>query len=208
MVVLADFCVAFFALIAHSCAGSPRPISPNQRFLSAPLLDADHVARGIAERAVADAVRLLGRLLDHLGAAALQLREGAVEVGGGQVDAEVAALGHELEDGAALVFGDAGDGRRVQDDGRVGLVGGADRDPAHPAVSDVIADLEAEGVAVEGQGGVRVGVRKEARVNGDVHGSHASCGSAAGASRFLIGLVTCFATHGAIPAVARASWSR
>jgi hypothetical protein len=27
-----------------------------------------------------------------------------------------------------------------------------------------------------------------------------------GASRFLIGLVTCFATHDGIPAVARASW--
>jgi hypothetical protein len=34
-------------------------------------------------------------------------------------------------------------GRRLQDDGRAGLVGGADRDPAHPAVSDVVADLEA-----------------------------------------------------------------
>ena len=31
---------------------------------------------------------------------------------------------------------------------------------------------------------------------------HARCGSAAGASRFLIGLVTCFATHDGIPAVA------
>ncbi len=29
-----------------------------------------------------------------------------------------------------------------------------------------------------------------------------------GASRFLIGLVTCFATHGGIPAVARAAWRR
>ena len=90
----------------------------------------------------------------------------------------VGALGHHLGDGAALVVGDAGvGGRRVQDDGRAGLVGGADRDPAHPAVADVVADLEAEGVAVEGQGGVRVVVREEARVNGDVHGGHARCGS-------------------------------
>ena len=44
------------------------------------------------------------------------------------------------------------------------LVGGADRDPAHPVVSDVVADLEAEGVAIEGQGGVRVVMREEARV--------------------------------------------
>src|SRR5688572_23978088 len=35
---------------------------------SAQLLDADHVARGIAEGAVADAVRLLGGLLHDLGA--------------------------------------------------------------------------------------------------------------------------------------------
>ena len=77
-----------------------------------------------------------------------------------------------------------------------------------PPYLDVVADLEAEGVAVEGQGGLRVVVREEARVNGDVHGGHASCGSATGASRFLIGLVTCFATHGGIPAVARAASRR
>jgi hypothetical protein len=40
-------------------------------------------------------------------------------------------------------------------------------------------------------------------VNGDVHGGHSRCGSVTGASRFLIGLVTCFATHDGIPAVAR-----
>jgi len=39
------------------------------------------------------------------------------------------------------------------------------------------------------------------------HGQ-ASCGSGASASRFLIGLVTCFATHDGIPAVARAAWRR
>src|SRR5438067_12885545 len=44
---------------------------------SAQLLDADHVARRIAEGAVADAVRLLGRFLDHLGVAGLQPLEGA-----------------------------------------------------------------------------------------------------------------------------------
>ena len=36
----------------------------------------------------------------------------------------------------------------------------------------------------------------------DVHGGHARCGSVTGASRFLIGRVTCFATHDGIPAVA------
>lgn len=59
--------------------------------------------------------------------------------------------------------GSAAGGRRLQDDGRAGLTGGTDRDPPHPAVPDVAADLEAEGVTVEGQGGVRVVVgRKEA----------------------------------------------
>jgi hypothetical protein len=42
-------------------------------------------------------------------------------------------------------------GRRLKDHRRAGLVGGADRDPAHPAASDVAADLEAEGVGIEGR---------------------------------------------------------
>jgi hypothetical protein len=46
----------------------------------AQLLDADRVARGIAEAAVANPVRLVGRLLDDLGVAGLQPPEGAVEV--------------------------------------------------------------------------------------------------------------------------------
>jgi hypothetical protein len=51
-----------------------------------------------------------------------------------------------------------------------GWSGGADRDPAHPAVADAVADLEAEGVTVEGQGCLRVVVvRQEARVNGDAN---------------------------------------
>src|SRR5206468_8240730 len=110
----------------------------------------------------ANAVGLIRRLLDDLGVPGLQPLKGAVEVGGGQVDAGVGALGHHLGDGAALVVGDAGGGgRRVQDYGRAGLVGGADRDPVHPAVFDVVADLEAEGVAIEGQGCVWVVVREE-----------------------------------------------
>src|SRR5918993_5319074 len=148
------------------------------RDVSAQLLDAEHVAGGVAGGAVPDPVRLLGRLLDDLGVAGLQLLEGAVEVLGGQVDAGVGALGHHLGDGAALLVGDAGvGGRRMQDDGRAGLAGGADRDPAHPLVPDVVADLETEGVAVEGQGGVRVVVREVGRVDGDVHDGHAMYGS-------------------------------
>src|SRR5260370_13795871 len=162
----------------RSPAGSPQ------------LVDADQVARGIAEGAVANPVRLLGRLLDDLGAAGLHPLEGAVEVGGGQEDDGVAALGHDLDDGAALVVGDAGvGGGRGEGAGGARLVRGAGRDSPHPLVSDVVADLEAEGVAIEGQGGVRVVMREEAPMNGDVHGGHASCSSVTGASRFLIGLV-------------------
>ena len=96
-----------------------------------------------------------------------------------RIDRGVGALRHHLGDGAALVVGDAWvDGRRRQDDGRVGLVGGADRDPAHPFVADVVADLEAEDVAIEGQGRLRVGVREVGVVDGDVHGDHAKCDSA------------------------------
>jgi hypothetical protein len=42
-------------------------------------------------------------------------------------------------------------------------------------------------------------MREEGRVNGDVHDGHDRCGSVAGASRFLIGLVTCFATDDGNP---------
>src|SRR5882757_5948582 len=75
---------------------------------SAHLVDPDVVAGGITQGTVAHAVRLLGGLLDDLGAAGLQTLEGAVEVGGGQDDAGVGALGHHLGDRAALVVGEAG----------------------------------------------------------------------------------------------------
>src|ERR1700748_753533 len=83
---------------------------------SAQLVDADQVARRVAEGAVANAVRLVGRLLDDLGdIAALQPREDVVEVAGGQGDDGVGSLGHHLGDGAALVVSDARvDARRVQ----------------------------------------------------------------------------------------------
>src|SRR5258708_494240 len=119
---------------------------------SAKFLDADQVARGIADGAVANAVRLLGRLLDDLGGVAgLQPLHGAARVLGGPEDPALGAPGHHVGDRAALGVGDAViGGRRCQEDGRAGLAGGADRDPAHLAGSDVVADLEAEGVAIEG----------------------------------------------------------
>src|ERR1700682_5753712 len=66
---------------------------------SAQLLDADQVARGIAEGAVANAVRLLGRLLDELGAGGLHPLEGAVEVGGGEEYVGGTAPSHHLRGG-------------------------------------------------------------------------------------------------------------
>ena len=121
----------------------------------------------IADRTVADAVRLVGRLLDDVGSAGLQPLEGAIEVGGGQDDAGVGALGHHLIDRAALVIADVGVGsRRLQNDGRVGLVDGTDRDPPHATVSDVVADLETEGVTIESERCVWVAMREETPVNG------------------------------------------
>jgi hypothetical protein len=48
---------------------------------------------------------------------------------------------------------------------------------------DVVADLEAKSVAIEG---VRVDVREEACVNGDLHGGPCSVRLRAGASRFIL----------------------
>src|SRR4029077_18515742 len=72
------------------------------------LIDTDQVACGVAKRAVANPVGLISWLLDDLGALGLQLREGTVDVGGGQDDDAVRALRHHLGDHAALVVGDTG----------------------------------------------------------------------------------------------------
>src|SRR5687767_12536729 len=187
-----------------TCSG-PERVSVRVDMTSVHLLDADEVARGIAEGAVPHPPRLLGRLLDDFGAACLHLLERAVEIGRGEQNPAVGALRHHLGDRAAFVVGDARiGGRRREQDRRAGLVWVTDRDPAHLALADVVADLEAEHVAIEGEGLLRVVVREERGVNGDIHGGHDRRGSRAGASRFLIGLDTCFARHGGIPAVTRA----
>src|SRR5689334_14057695 len=99
------------------------------------LIDAYHVARGIAERAVAYAVRLIRWLLDDLGTAGLHALEGAVHIRTAEHDGRVTALGHHLGDRAPLVVGEARvGGRRVQDDRRVRLVDRPDSDPAHAPV--------------------------------------------------------------------------
>ena len=86
--------------------------------------------------------------------------------------------------------------------------GEADRDPAHAAGSGLVTDLKAASVAVEVLVGARIVRPAEGRLDADVHDDQASCGSLTGASRFLTGLVTCFATHDGIPAVARAASRR
>jgi len=113
---------------------------------SAHFLDADQVARGITEGAVADSVRLLDRLLDDLGVAGLQPLEGAVEVLGGQEDPAVGALAiisAMVRRSSSVKPGPTAGGPA----GWTCWAGGrADRDPAHRAPSDIGADLEAEDV--------------------------------------------------------------
>src|SRR4051812_2954148 len=142
---------------------------------SAQLLDADQVAGGVAHRAVADAVGLVGRLLDDVGVPRLQPLERVIEVLRREQQGGVGTLRHHLRDGAALVVRDAGaGGRRVEDDVRLGLALRADRDPVHAVVADVVADLEPERVAVERDGGLGVVLRQEAGVDGDAHGRDAT----------------------------------
>ncbi len=106
--------------------------------------------------------------------AGLELGEGRVDVLGDQVDAGVGALGHHLGDRLLLVLGGTGVSlRRVEDDrGGAGLVGRTDGDPAHAGVADVVAHLVAQGVAVEGQRRLRIGVREHGGVDLDVHAGH------------------------------------
>ena len=137
------------------------------------------VAGRITEGAVAGAVRLLRRLLDDLRVGGLDPLEGAVEVAGREVDARIGAFGHHLGDRAELVLRDAGSRfRRIQDDRGIGLISGADREPVHPAVLDVVADLEPEGVAIEGERRLWIVVREHGCVDVDVHGGDPRRGSA------------------------------
>src|SRR5512132_3530483 len=75
--LFADFCVTFVASFFSAIAKHSFPDG------SAQLVDADQVARGIAEGAVADPVRLIRRFIDDLVVGGLHPLEGAVEVGRG-----------------------------------------------------------------------------------------------------------------------------
>src|SRR5947199_798867 len=113
------------------------------------LRDADEVARGVAERAVARAPGLGRRLLEHLGARRPDLLERGVEVIGAEDRSLERPLRHERQEGVTLGLRTAAM-RLEQDDVDV-LFRGADGDPAEAAGCDVVADLETERVAVEAE---------------------------------------------------------
>jgi hypothetical protein len=118
------------------------------------LVDAHHVAGRVAHGAVARAPRLVGRLLHDLGVRGAQLREGRVEVVGVEVHAVQRALREERLKRVAVGGAAVQIVRKDDCDPRLG--GGADGDPAEVFAGDVVAQLEAERVAVEGQRAVGV----------------------------------------------------
>src|SRR6476619_4790476 len=126
------------------------------------LAEANVVAVGVQERAVDDAVGLLGRLLLDLGAGVLDVVERSL------------AVGDREDQRAGLVLVAAGDVGRVHEvDLQLGLLGGADSQPAHADAvhDDVGADLEAEHADVEVDRRVLVGRGEERVGEGDVvHG--------------------------------------
>jgi len=101
------------------------------------------------------------------GARVAHPREGRIEVVGLEVDAVQGALGHE--GGDCVAVGGAAVQIVREDDGDAGLGGGADGDPAEVLAGDIVAQLKAERVAVEGQGGVGVMDDDEARGKREIH---------------------------------------
>src|SRR6266498_1224679 len=116
------------------------------------LVEAQHVAGGIAEGAVADTVRLVDRLLQHLGTRGADALESGVAVVGAEDDTAQQALRQQFRRGR-LVGGRGvrGRDRRFEDDLHIRLRRRADGHPAHPLEPDVVAHLQAEHVAVEGE---------------------------------------------------------
>src|SRR5699024_756299 len=173
------------------------------------LVDPQQIPRWIAERTVTYAVVLVRRLLEDLGSRRLDLREGGVEIIAGQRDGGVVALRDQVQNRASLFVADRGIGSRwMEHDRRLWLLGWADRDPAHVAVTDVLANLEAQHVPVESERVVRIGVWKEGVVNDQAHAKDDSGTLGRCASSFLTGLDTCFAMHGGIPALPRSARAR
>ena len=150
-------------------AGGGAP-SPAGRSASARLVEPEHVSGRVTEGAVADAVGLVDRLLENLAAGCADPLEGGVAVVGGEDDGAQQALGQQLGHDLPILRRGVGVGEgRLEDDGDVGLGRRSDGHPAHPLEGDVIADLKAEHVAVEGEGLVVVVDGDEAGRKRDVH---------------------------------------
>ena len=151
----------------HRRAGGRR--SADRRAPGSGLRDPHEVARRVAERAVAGAPGLRHRLLQHLGAGGPDRLERGVEVVGAEDRGLERALRHEREQRVALGLR-ATAVRLEQHDVDV-LPGAPTVTQRKPSDGDVVADLEAEGVAVEAERGVGV-------VDGDEHGGDGDCHAA------------------------------
>ena len=135
------------------------------------LVDAHQIAGWVTHGEVPRAPRLLGRLLHDLGAGGAYLLERGVEVVGVEVDAVQGALGDE--GGERIAVGGAAVQVVREDDRDAGLRGGADGDPAEAVAGDVVAQFEAERVAVEGQCEVGVMDLDEALGESEIHARNA-----------------------------------
>src|SRR5947209_12795003 len=103
------------------------------------LAESDHVARWVAKRAVANAVALVHRLLQHLRTGLAHVLEGGVAVVGSEDDRAQQALGKQLLRRLAVLGRGIWDGSgRLEYDADVGLCLRAHRDPAHALVLDVV----------------------------------------------------------------------
>src|ERR1043165_4214856 len=117
------------------------------------------------------------------------------------MDAVERALGDQRGDRLAVGGAAVEAVREADRDARLG--GGADRDPAEALVGDVVAYLEAERVAVEGQREVRVMDDDEALRKRELHARE---GYVARAAWGLLGRVMTFATQPGTPT--SSLWSR
>src|SRR5712691_3574765 len=116
------------------------------------LLESNHVAGRVAERAVPDAVRLIHGLLKHLATSGPDVLEGRIAILGVEVDAAQESLGEHLLHDPAVGRGCVRVGkRRLEDDVDVRLALGPDGGPAHALVLHVGAHLEPEKISVEGE---------------------------------------------------------
>ena len=144
-------------------ARSPRRASPSSCRESG-LADAEEVARGVAHGGVAGAPELIDGLLQHLGARrAGDLLEGRVEIVGAEVEAGAARPSRASRRARRRP---PASGRRAAARGRSGSRAGfVDRViQRNPSLRDLVAHVEAKGVAVEGERGVGV-------VDEHVHGA-------------------------------------